>query len=145
MPEEKKLTAKELKRQAELEKEALEVIETNPDLAFIDELAALMTISRATFYNYELDKLDIIKEKIANRKIDIKIQLRASWLHSDHASERIALYKLLATEEEWKRIQASKVDITSDDEKIQNLNFTVDSEGTAKIAKQLINNGSETD
>ena len=56
----------------------LEIIQ-NPDIniLFITDLVAFLPISRATFYNYGLDKLDILKEAIDNNRIRTKQALRA--------------------------------------------------------------------
>ena len=79
----------------------------NPDIniLFITDLVAFLPISRATFYNYGLDKLDILKEEIDNNRIRTKQALRAKWAKSNSPALQIALYKMIATKEEKEAIQ----------------------------------------
>lgn len=67
----------------------------------ITDLVAYLPFCRATFYNYQLDKVDSIKEAIENQRIKTKQLLKARWMQpSASATCQIALYKLLGTKEE---------------------------------------------
>ena len=92
----------------ELEAKALEVITKNK-LVFIHAVATFMGISRQTFYTYELDKLDTIKDALSNNKETIKAGLRKKWYDSENATVQIALYKLIGTDEESDRINSQKM------------------------------------
>jgi len=70
------------------------------NILFITDLVAFLPISRATFYNYGLDKLDILKEEIDNNRIRTKQVLRAKWAKSKSPALQIALYRMIATKEE---------------------------------------------
>ncbi len=59
-----------------------------------------MPMQRATFYNNKLDKMDIIKDAIDSKKVQMKEGLRAKWYNSDNSTLQIALYKLLADRDE---------------------------------------------
>lgn len=82
-----------------LVQKCLEIIKEKTIL-FITDLVAYLPISRATFYNYGLDKLDILKDAIEKNRIVAKQGCRAKWYNSDNATLQIALYKLIATDEE---------------------------------------------
>ena len=76
-------------------------------LVFIDEVVTFLPCSRATFYNHELDKLDEIKDALNNIRTSVKTQLRNKWRDSDNAALQIGLMKLMATDEERKRLSTS--------------------------------------
>lgn len=86
-----------------LVKQCLKIIE-EANILFITDLIAFLPISRATFYNYGLDKLDILKDAINKQRIITKQGLRAKWFQSKSPALQIALYKMIATKEEKEAI-----------------------------------------
>jgi hypothetical protein len=90
----------------ELIRLSLEAIEQH-QLVFIDEVVTFLPCTRATFYNHELDKLDEIKDALNNVRVNTKSQLRNKWRDSDNAALQIGLMKLMATDEERKRLSTS--------------------------------------
>ena len=82
---------------------ALEAIEKH-QLVFVDEVCTFLPCSRATFYNHELDKLDTIKDALNNVRTSMKSQLRNKWRESENATLQIGLMKLIASDEERKRL-----------------------------------------
>lgn len=108
MTKEKKNTKKLPIDKAEYDKLVEMCLKTirNADLniLFITDLVAFLPISRATFYNYGLDKLDILKEEIDNNRIRTKQALRAKWANSKSPALQIALYRMIATKEEKEAI-----------------------------------------
>lgn len=95
----------------ELEKKALKILEKHPDIYFISDLAEEMDIARATFYNNELDKLDSIKNALHRNKRIIKRGLRNKWYKGENATTQVALYKLLADEDELSRLN-NNIDVS---------------------------------
>jgi len=91
----------------ELEIKALEVIRKNM-LVFIHEVASTMNLSRQTFYDHGLDKLDSIKNELEANRNKLKGGLRKKWYESDNATTQIALYKLIGTDDESDRINSQK-------------------------------------
>ena len=83
----------------QIEKLSLAAIEKH-ELVFIEDVVSFLPVSRATFYNWHLDKLDTIKEAIIKTKVDIKSKLRKRWAVEDAPATQIALYKILGNEEE---------------------------------------------
>lgn len=79
------------------------------DCVTFDEVSLFLPVSRATFYNHGLDKVDIIKEAITAKKVQLKKKLRRNWRNSDNAVLQIAEFKLMATDEERDAITQSKV------------------------------------
>lgn len=90
----------------ELIQMSLDAIEKH-QLVFIDEVVTFLPCARATFYNHELDKLDVIKDALNNVRTNVKTQLRNKWRDSDNAALQIGLMKLMATDEERKRLSTS--------------------------------------
>lgn len=86
-----------------LVEECLRIIK-EANILFITDLVAFLPISRATFYNYGLDKLDILKDEINKQRIITKQGLRAKWFKSKSPALQIALYKMIATKEEKEAI-----------------------------------------
>lgn len=79
------------------------------DCVTFDEVCLYLPVSRATFYNHELDKIDSIKEAITAKKVQLKKKLRRNWRASDNAVLQIAEFKLMATEDERDALTQSKV------------------------------------
>ena len=87
----------------ELEKKAIEAIAKHR-LFFISDVAPMIGISRQTFYDHGLDKLDDIKEALTKNRIEVKSSLRSKWYQSDNPTLQLALMKLISTDEELKKL-----------------------------------------
>lgn len=103
---------------AELEALALKAI-NEYTLVFINEITAYLPCSRATFYNHGLDKIDLIKDGLFQNRVNLKTEIRKRLLESSSAAGLIALYKLIATEEELKRLQNRYVNVGQTNEQNQ--------------------------
>lgn len=86
-----------------LVQQCLEIIEKN-NILFITDLVAFLPFGRSTFYLYQLDKSDTLKEAIEKQKIYTKQALRLQWMHSKSPALQIALYRMIATPEEKEAI-----------------------------------------
>lgn len=104
-------------KKKELTQMALEAIESGK-LIFFDELPAALPVSLRTLYNKRLHEVQDIKEALANNKIAVKQGLRKKWYKSEHPATQIALYKLVAADEELERLQPrkSQVEVTGPNE-----------------------------
>lgn len=80
--------------------EVIKALEKNPDIYQFCDLELIVPYDRSTLYKYHIDKIDIIKEKLINNKMKFKRLLRDKMRKSDNPTCLIALYKLLANEEE---------------------------------------------
>ena len=88
-------------KKADITKKAIEVTKKEK-LFFIEDIVAHLPISKTTFYAWKLNESDELKELLEQNKVKTKIQLRKNWLGSSNATLNIALYKLLANEQERK-------------------------------------------
>jgi len=94
-------------KKSELESESLKVIKEH-NLIFIQDVIGFLPCSSSTFYDNELEKSETIKKALESNKITLKVGLRKKWYDSDNPTTQIALYKLLATDEENEKITSQK-------------------------------------
>jgi len=93
-------------KKQDLIKKALDALDKN-EILFIEELVHFLPCSKPTFYKHELNEVNEIKEKIEANKVKIKTFLRADFKESKHAAERLALYRLVSTPDEHRRLNTS--------------------------------------
>jgi ACT domain-containing protein len=104
----------------EILKEAIKAIESH-SLYFIDDVVAFVACSRSTFYDYfpaDSDESDNLKELLNRNKVSMKVKLRLRLSEGDKAAEILALYKLIATDDERRALSMQHVDHTTKGEKI---------------------------
>lgn len=97
----------------ELKELSLKAIEEHK-LFFIGDVVAFLPISTSTFYNHELEKVEEIREALSENKIQIKISLRNKWYNSGNATLQILLYRLLADDEERRRISQQYLEVSGE-------------------------------
>lgn len=100
------------KREKLLE-EALRVIEKKK-LFFIQDAIAFLPCSSSTFYEHELEKEESLKEALYKNKVEIKSSLRNKWYNGENSTTQIALYKLLADDNELRRLTNQNVEMKGD-------------------------------
>lgn len=99
---------------------AIEQIKGNT-LYFIEDVVAFLPIGKTTFYDFfppDSNEMNDIKELLDNNKISTKVKLRKKLSEGDKAAEILALYKLIATEEERKALSMQHIDHTTKGEMI---------------------------
>ena len=96
---------------AELEAQALQAIE-DEKAVFIEEVVSYLPCSKSTFCVHKLDQSDAIKEALEANRVEAKKKLRKKWADGENATTQIALYKLLSTKEELKKISGQHIDHT---------------------------------
>lgn len=90
-------------------------------LYFIEDVVAFLPIGKTTFYDYfqvDSNEMNDIKELLDNNKVTTKVRLRKKLSEGDKAAEILALYKLIATEEERKALSMQHIDHTTKGEQI---------------------------
>lgn len=95
----------------ELTRLALKAIEKH-QLVFIDEVVTFLPCARSTFYANDLDKSDEIKDALNNIRTSMKTQMRNKWRNSENAALQIGLMKLIASDEERKRLATGYMETT---------------------------------
>ena len=133
----KRMTQQEINQnqeeKSEYERLALDILARKRDIYFTNDLTDEMGIARSTFYNNNLDKLDSIKNAILHNKRNVKRGLRNKWFNSDNATTQVALYKLLADEDELSRLN-NNVDVSLNG---KNLNIVVSDDKTKEAVEDL--------
>jgi len=90
-------------------------------LYFIEDVVAFLPIVKVTFYDYfpvDSNEMNDIKELLDDNKISMKVKLRRKLSEGDKAAEILALYKLIATEDERRALSMQHVDHTTKGESL---------------------------
>jgi len=87
----------------ELEQQAIEAI-TKYKLTQYKDIAPMIGISERTFFNHKMQELQSIKDAILRSKTEMRVALRQKMLKSTNGTLTVAMYKLVCTEEELKRL-----------------------------------------
>ena len=91
-------------------------------LIFIEEVVAFIGISKNTLYDHfpiDSDEMHELKALIEDNKVHLKTSMRKKWYDSDNATLQISLMKLIATNEELKKLSMNHTDITSGGDKVK--------------------------
>ena len=96
----------------ELEKQALEAIEKHK-LFFIEDIVSYLPCNKTTFYEHKLNESNDIKEALLKVKTDIKVSMRSKWYKSENATLQMGLMKLIASDDERKRLSQKFNDVTT--------------------------------
>lgn len=94
-----------------LYEQAKEAIEKH-NLFFIEDIVAFIPCGRSWFYeNFKdgTDEMDTIKDMLDQNKIRTKSSIRAKLYKSEKAGELLALYRLIATPEEHRKLNQSYI------------------------------------
>jgi len=102
-------------KKEELLKAALEAIESKK-LFFIEDIIPYLPCRKSTFYEHfpveSNEYKDISRELIKNR-MALKVSMRKKWFTSDNATLQLALYRLIASDEERVRLNQQFMDIST--------------------------------
>ena len=103
-----------------LSKQSIAVIKKH-NLTRIQHVISYLPCVSATFYNFELEKLESIKEALFINREKKKKKLTDRWEDSENPTLQIAAYKLLADEDELLKLnsQAMRVDINNVTDKVK--------------------------
>lgn len=99
---------------------AVKAIDEN-NLFFIEDAVAFLPCDKTTFYRHFPPDSDGYRDLTAvmeRNKVRTKASIRAKLHKSRKAAELLALYKLIATDEERKRLSMTHVDLTSGGDKL---------------------------
>ena len=88
-------------------KKAIKAAKDNK-LLYLGDVQAFIPINLKTFYDWKFQESKELKEALEENKINTKIKLRKKMAESDNATLIIALYKLVANDEERKILADNK-------------------------------------
>lgn len=92
------------------------------EIFFIEDIVAFLPCSKPTFYDHfpvNSDEFNDLKEMLNTNKIKTKQLIRRKLMESPKASELLAVYRLICTDEERKMLNQSYIDVTSKGNEVQ--------------------------
>ena len=90
----------------DLLKKAIDAIQEKK-LFFIEDIITMLPCDKTTFYRHFKvggEDLELIKNELEKNRVSIKTSMRKKWFESSNSTLQIALYKLICTDEERKKI-----------------------------------------
>ena len=73
-------------------------------LFFLDDIIAFLPIASSTFYAWEMEKSEELKELLHKNRIELKVSMRSKWYKSNSPVLQLALMKLISTDEELRKL-----------------------------------------
>lgn len=102
---------------------ALEEIEKDDNILFIEDVVAACGVSKKTFYKYivkDSEEYRDIWDKIQDNRIEVKKYIRLKLRLSGKAAELLSLYRMICTDEERRAINQQYVEMSGQmDNKVQ--------------------------
>ena len=105
------------------EKEILDTISKNPIFSFKDIFVFYKGCTRSTAYLHNLDKSDNIKEAIYSNKRRGATTLLNKWLVSENPTLQLAAMRLVADDDERKKLSINHTDVTTNGKDIKAFNL----------------------
>ena len=99
-----------------LEEQCLVILKEN-NILTMDGITPFLPFSLDTFFEYELDRSKVLQNAINDNRAVAKQQLMQQWMKPNASPTcQIALYKLLATEEERRAMSSVKKEDSGNEE-----------------------------
>jgi hypothetical protein len=92
----------------EILQQALSAID-NEECVTIEEVLLFLPIATSTFYAWEMEKSEDLKDALNAMKVKLKKKMRRNWRGSDNATLQIAEFKLISSDEERDKLNTQKV------------------------------------
>jgi hypothetical protein len=115
---------------------ALEEIEKDDNILFIEDVVAACGVSKKTFYKYivkDSEEYREIWDKIQDNRIEVKKYIRLKLRLSGKAAELLSLYRMICTDEERRAINQQYYEMSGQMDNNVQIEF-VGSGGKRKLA-----------
>lgn len=89
-------------------------------LFFFDDIIAFLPIASSTFYAWEMEKSEELKELLNLNRTELKVSMRSKWYKSNAPALQMALMKLICNDEERRMLSMQHNDITTNGKEISN-------------------------
>ena len=89
-------------------------------LFFIEDIVAFLPISKPTFYDYfpiESNEVNELKGLLETNRTELKVSMRSKWYKSNAPALQMALMKLIANEDELRKLSISYIDSEVNDKR----------------------------
>lgn len=87
-------------------------------LFFIEDIVAFLPCDKTTFYRFfptESNEYNELKELLEKNRTELKVSLRSKWYKSNSPALQMALMKLIASQEELKRLSMQYNEVKIED------------------------------
>lgn len=111
-----------------LYEQAMQVIEER-NLFFIEDVVAFLPCEKSTFYAKfppNSDEMNAVKRALETNKVRTKSAIRHRLYNMDNPTAQIALYRMIATQEERDAISMNRTDITSGGKELNREPLTIE-------------------
>ena len=115
---------------------ALEEIEKDDNILFIEDVVAACGVSKKTFYKYivkDSEEYEKVWDAITDNRIKVKKYIRLKLRLSGKAAELLALYRMICTDDERRAINQQYVEMSGQMDNNVQIEF-VGSGGKRKLA-----------
>ena len=93
-------------------------------LFFFDDIIAYLPISSSTFYAWEMEKSEELKELLNQNRTELKVSMRSKWYTSNAPALQMALMKLIASPEELRKLSMQFIE-SENTNTIKPIEFTI--------------------
>jgi hypothetical protein len=97
-------------------------------LFFVEDVVAYLPCDKTSFYRFfpvDCNEYNELKELLEQNKTEIKVSMRSKWYKSENATLQMALYKIIANEDELRRLSVVKNEIAGNEGKAIDIAITV--------------------
>lgn len=110
-------------------------------LFFIKDIPPMVGIAESTWWEHfprESEERKKQDEALAQNRVTLKVSMRSRWYQNNNATIQLALYKLIADDDERRRLAQQYIDHTTEGEQINPIDWSkVDDETIAKLYDAL--------
>ena len=86
-------------------------------LFFIDDIVAFLPIAKSTFYEWKMEQSEELKGLLEQNRTELKVSMRSKWYKSNAPALQMALMKLIANEDELRKLSISYIDSEVNDKR----------------------------
>jgi hypothetical protein len=89
-------------------------------LFFIEDIVAFLPCDKTTFYSFfkvESNELNELKGLLETNRTELKVSMRSKWYKSNAPALQMALMKLIANEDELRKLSISYIDSEVNDKR----------------------------
>lgn len=101
-------------------------------LFFVEDIVSFLPCAKPTFYDFfppNSNELNELKELLEQNRVTLKVSMRSKWYTSNAPALQMALMKLIATDEELRKLSMNHTDITTNGKELNEKPIIIDWNG----------------
>jgi hypothetical protein len=101
-------------------------------LFFVEDIVSFLPCAKPTFYDFfppDSNELNELKELLEQNRVTLKVSMRSKWYTSNAPALQMALMKLIATDEELRKLSMNHTDITTNGKGLHDKPIIIDWNG----------------